>query len=159
MTDMKKARNDGTWSKYNKKEQAGFKRELERLEKMFSGIEGMIKLPDALFVVDVNKEKNAVIEAQKRQIPVVGVVDTNCNPDIVNYVIPANDDAIRSIKLMASYMSEAITEGKDEAQEKMASGFLTAYYPDKENAEIYSKLYGIYLELGVKLEEFLRKLV
>ena len=120
MTDMKKARNDGTWSKYNKKEQAGFKRELERLEKMFSGVEGMTKLPDALFIVDVNKEKNAVIEATKRQIPVVGVVDTNCNPDIVDYVIPANDDAIRSIKLMASYISEAISEGKGDAQEKVA---------------------------------------
>jgi len=87
---------------------------------MFSGVEGMTKLPDALFIVDVNKEKNAVIEATKRQIPVVGVVDTNCNPDIVDYVIPANDDAIRSIKLMASYISEAISEGKGDAQEKVA---------------------------------------
>jgi small subunit ribosomal protein S2 len=95
-----------------KKEVVKLKLEIEKLEKFLGGIQGMKKLPGALFVVDPRKEKIAVSEAHKLGIPVVAIVDTNCDPDEVDYVIPGNDDAIRAVKLIAGTMANAIAEGR-----------------------------------------------
>ncbi|MGQ4671527.1 30S ribosomal protein S2 [Bacillus cereus] len=88
------------------------KKELERLEKFLGGIKDMKGLPSALFVVDPRKERIAVAEARKLHIPIIGIVDTNCDPDEIDHVIPANDDAIRAVKLLTSKMADAILEAK-----------------------------------------------
>jgi small subunit ribosomal protein S2 len=103
---------DGTFDKLPKKEVAKLQLEIEKLEKFMGGIKNMKKLPGALFVVDPRKEKIAVSEAKKLGIPVVAIVDTNCDPDDVDYVIPGNDDAIRAVKLIAGCMANAIIEGR-----------------------------------------------
>ena len=103
---------DGTFDKLPKKEVAKLQLEIEKLEKFMGGIKNMKKLPGALFVVDPRKEKIAVSEAKKLGIPVVAIVDTNCDPDDVDYVIPGNDDAIRAVKLIAGCMADAIIEGR-----------------------------------------------
>lgn len=95
-----------------KKEVIILKREKEKLEKLLTGIKNMEVLPDALFIIDPKREKIAVAEARKLSIPIVAVVDTNCNPEEIDYVIPGNDDAIRAIKLMTSVISDAVLEGK-----------------------------------------------
>ena len=92
------------------------KLEIEKLEKYLGGVKEMKKLPAAMFVVDLRKEKNAIAEAKKLGIPVVAIVDTNCDPDDADYVIPGNDDAIRAIKLIAATMGAAITEGRQGEQ-------------------------------------------
>lgn len=104
---------DGTFELLPKKEVLKLKLEIEKLEKFLGGIKDMKELPGALFVVDPRKEKIAVSEAKKLGIPVVAIVDTNCDPDDVDYVVPGNDDAIRSVKLICSTMSKAIVEGRE----------------------------------------------
>ncbi|NCB03986.1 MAG: 30S ribosomal protein S2 [Clostridia bacterium] len=103
---------DGTFDLLPKKEVIKLKLEIEKLEKYLGGVKEMRRLPGALFVVDLRKEKNALAEAKKLGIPVVAIVDTNCDPDEVDYVIPGNDDAIRAIKLIASAMANAVLEGR-----------------------------------------------
>ncbi len=103
---------DGTFDRLPKKEVIKLNLEIDKLEKFLGGIKEMKKLPGALFVVDPHKEKIAVAEAKKLGIPVVAIVDTNCDPDEVDYVIPGNDDAIRAVKLIAQTMANAIIEGK-----------------------------------------------
>ncbi len=109
---LEKMEEDGTFDLLPKKEVIKLKGEREKLEKFLGGIKNMKKLPAALFVVDLRKEKNAILEAKKLGIPVVAIVDTNCDPDEVDYVIPGNDDAIRAVKLIASTMGNAIIEGR-----------------------------------------------
>ena len=109
---LEKMEEDGTFDLLPKKEVIKLKAEREKLEKFLGGIKNMKKLPAALFVVDLRKEKNAILEAKKLGIPVVAIVDTNCDPDDVDYVIPGNDDAIRAVKLLASTMGNAIIEGR-----------------------------------------------
>ena len=109
---LEKMEEDGTFDLLPKKEVIKLKGEREKLEKFLGGIKNMKKLPAALFVVDLRKEKNAILEAKKLGIPVVAIVDTNCDPDEVDYVIPGNDDAIRAVKLIAETMSNAIIEGR-----------------------------------------------
>lgn len=104
---------DGTMSLLPKKESARLEKERTKLDKNLSGIKDMTDLPGLIFVVDPKKERIAVAEARKLSIPVVAVVDTNCDPDEVDYVIPGNDDAIRAIKLLTSKMAEAVIEGRD----------------------------------------------
>ena len=99
-----------------KKEILQLRHEMERLQKFLGGIKTMNKLPGALFVIDPRKEDIAVQEARKLGIPVVGIVDTNCDPDLIDYVIPANDDAIRAVKLLTSRMADAILEGRQGEQ-------------------------------------------
>ena len=111
LNQLKKMEEDGTFDLLTKKEATKLKLEIEKLEKYLGGIKDMKKLPGALFVVDPRKEKIAVAEAPKLGIPVVAIVDTNCDPDEVDYVIPGNDDAIRAVKLIASTMANAIIEG------------------------------------------------
>ena len=100
----------------HKKEVLQLRHEMERLQKFLGGIKTMNKLPGALFVIDPRKEEIAVKEARKLGIPVVGIVDTNCDPDLIDYVIPANDDAIRAVKLLTARMADAILEGRQGEQ-------------------------------------------
>ncbi|MHA2610983.1 MAG: 30S ribosomal protein S2 [bacterium JZ-2024 1] len=95
-----------------KKEVKKLKKELEKLQKNFGGVRDLVGLPDAVFIVDINKEMAAVLEARKKGIPVIALLDTNCDPDLVDYGIPGNDDAIRSIKLITSKIAEAVLQGK-----------------------------------------------
>ena len=104
---------DGTFDRLPKKEVIKLKAERDKLEKNLGGIKNISGLPSALFVVDPKVEKNAVAEAKKLGIPVVGIVDTNCDPDDVDHVIPGNDDAIRAVKLIAGRMADAIIEGRE----------------------------------------------
>lgn len=116
LTELEKMEEDGTFSLLPKKEVIKLKHEMEKLEKNLGGIKNMTRTPDMLFVVDPRKEKNAVSEAKILGIPVVGIVDTNCDPEEVDYVIPGNDDAIRAVKLIASKIADAIIEGRQGEQ-------------------------------------------
>ena len=107
----------GTFNLLPKKEVVKLQLEIEKLEKYLGGIKTMKKLPGALFIVDPRKEKIAVAEAKKLGIPIVAIVDTNCDPDDVDYVIPGNDDAIRAVKLIAGAMADAVIEGRQGEQE------------------------------------------
>ncbi|MRX70620.1 30S ribosomal protein S2 [Bacillus lacus] len=112
LKDIERMQEDGTFEVLPKKEVVQLKKELERLEKFLGGIKDMKQLPDALFIIDPRKERIAVAEAHKLNIPIVGIVDTNCDPDEIDHVIPANDDAIRAVKLLTSKMADAILEAK-----------------------------------------------
>ena len=118
LKNIKEMEVDGTFDVLPKKEVVGLLKEKERLEKFLGGIEDMPRIPDVMFVVDPRKEKIALQEAHKLNIPVIAMVDTNCDPDDVDYVIPSNDDAIRAIKLITGGMAEAILEAKQGAQEE-----------------------------------------
>lgn len=109
---MERMRDRGDFDLITKKEALGITRQIEKLEMRFSGIRHMPKLPDLVFVVDVRKEETTVREANILGIPVVAMVDTNCDPETIDYVIPSNDDAIRAIKLIVGYMADAVLEGK-----------------------------------------------
>ena len=121
LKELETMKSDGTIDKLTKKEGLMLSRELEKLEKALGGIKDMNGLPDALFVVDVGYERIAVAEANKLGIPVIGVVDTNCPPDGVDYVIPGNDDAIRAIHLYAGAIADAILLGKDRSAQPVAN--------------------------------------
>ena len=112
LNDIKMMEEDGTFEKLSKKEVIKLRLELEKLEKFLGGIKDMKGMPAAMFVVDPKKEKIAVKEARILGIPIIGIVDTNCDPDDVDYIIPANDDAIRAVKLIAGCMADAIIEAK-----------------------------------------------
>ncbi|WML49259.1 30S ribosomal protein S2 [Neobacillus sp. PS3-34] len=112
LKDIERMSEDGTFEVLPKKEVVQLKKEQERLEKFLGGIKDMKKLPDALFIIDPRKERIAVAEAKKLNIPIVGIVDTNCDPDEIDVVIPANDDAIRAVKLLTGKMADAILEAK-----------------------------------------------
>ena len=109
---------DGSINNYVKQEQAVIRREVARLHKYFDGIRLMDKLPAALFIVDIKREHNAVAEARKLKIPIVALVDTNCDPDLVDYPIAANDDAIRSVRTIMATVSQAITQANAEFESK-----------------------------------------
>ena len=115
LEQLTKMEEDGTFELLPKKEVLNLMNEREKLEKFLGGIKDMTKLPKALFVVDPRKEKIAIAEAKKLGIPVVAIVDTNCDPEEVDYVIPGNDDAIRAVKLIAATMANAIIEGRQGA--------------------------------------------
>ncbi|MCQ2428358.1 MAG: 30S ribosomal protein S2 [Clostridia bacterium] len=112
LNTLTKMNEDGTWASLTKKEAAAKVKELNDLEKNYGGIKTMTALPSAVFIVDPKKEANAVLEAKKLGIPVIAIVDTNCDPDDADYIIPGNDDAIRAIKLIASLLADAVIEGK-----------------------------------------------
>ena len=112
LKDIEKMEEDGTFDVLPKKEVVNLLKEKDRLVKFLGGIKEMKSLPDALFVIDPRKERIAIAEAHKLNIPIVGIVDTNCDPDEIDYVIPANDDAIRAVKLLTSKMADAILEVK-----------------------------------------------
>ena len=105
-----KMQEDGTFDALPKKEVINLKKEIARLEKFLGGIKEMRKVPEALFIIDPRKERNAILEARRLDIPVFGIVDTNCDPDEVDYVIPANDDALRSVRLIVNKLADAVIE-------------------------------------------------
>ena len=127
LKDLETMAEDGTFDVLPKKEVILLKKEMDKLEKNLGGIKEMKELPGVIFLVDPKKERIAVLEAKKLGIPLVGLVDTNCNPDDVDYVIPGNDDAIRAVKLIADVMANAVIEGKqgesfeDEQEEQQAA--------------------------------------
>ena len=116
LNQLKKMQEDGTFDLLPKKEVIKLQLEIAKLEKYLGGVKEMKKLPGAMFVVDPRKEKNAIAEARKLGIPIVAIVDTNCDPDEIDYVIPGNDDAIRAIKLISQTMANAVLEGKQGEQ-------------------------------------------
>ena len=112
LKDLEAMEQDGTFDVLPKKEVIGLKKEMEKLEKNLGGIKDMDKLPGVIFLVDPKKERIAILEARRLNIPTVGIVDTNCNPEDLDYPIPGNDDAIRAVKLIADVMANAVVEGK-----------------------------------------------
>src|SRR5437762_13125164 len=117
LKDLEAMQTDGRYEKLTKKERIKLDRERESLNKNLSGIKAMNRLPDAIFIIDVRKEEIAVAEANRLGIPIVAVVDTNCSPEGIDYVIPGNDDALRAVRLFASRISDAILEGQQIATE------------------------------------------
>ncbi len=120
LRDLETMVTDGRYDTLSKKEIARNEKERRKLQKNLEGIRGMSRLPDAVFVVDTRKEKIAVDEARKLKIPVLGIVDTNCDPDEVDFVIPGNDDALRAIRLFASRIADAAIAGRDMKQSSEA---------------------------------------
>ena len=116
LKDLEKMQADGTFDLLPKKEVAMKQKEIFDLEKSYGGIKTMDELPSAIFIVDPKKERNAVLEAKKLGIPVIAIVDTNCDPDDADYIIPGNDDAIRAIKLISAALADAIIEGRQGEQ-------------------------------------------
>lgn len=133
LEQLRKMEADGTFDLLPKKEVIKFNLEIERLEKFLGGIKNMPKLPGALFIVDPKKERIAVAEARKLGIPIVAIVDTNCDPDEIDYVIPGNDDAIRAVKLISGAMADAIISAKQGAAD--AAEEAAAAASDDETAE------------------------
>jgi small subunit ribosomal protein S2 len=117
LRDLESMQTDGRYEKLTKKERIKLDRERESLNKNLSGIKSMSRLPDAIFIIDVKKEEIAVAEANRLGIPIVAVVDTNCSPEGIDYVIPGNDDALRAVRLFASRIADAIVEGNQIATE------------------------------------------
>jgi small subunit ribosomal protein S2 len=122
LRDLEAMATDGRFDTLSKKEIARNEKERKKLAKNLDGIRGMTRLPDAVFIVDTKKEQIAVDEARKLKIPVIGIVDTNCDPDQVDFVIPGNDDALRAIRLFASKMADAVITGRDMKQSVDAEG-------------------------------------
>ena len=121
LNQLQKMQADGTFDLLPKKEVIKLQLEIAKLEKYLGGVKEMKKLPGALFVVDPRKERNAINEARKLNIPIVAIVDTNCDPDEIDYVIPGNDDAIRAVKLISGAMASAVLEGKQGVQDAPAA--------------------------------------
>ena len=129
LNKLEEMEQDGTFDVLPKKEVAALKNEMEKLEKNLGGIKNMTRMPGAMFVVDPKNERIAILEARKLNIPIIGLVDTNCNPEDVDYPIPGNDDAIRAVKLITDVMANAIIEGRQgeilEAEAEMAEEVVT----------------------------------
>ena len=130
LKDLEAMQTDGRYEKLTKKERIKLDRERLSLDKTLSGIKSMSRLPDSVFVIDVRKEEIAVAEANKLGIPVIAVVDTNCSPEGVDYVIPGNDDALRAVRLFASRIADAVLEG----QQMLTEGGATAETPEAPEA-------------------------
>src|SRR5262249_40790140 len=132
LKDLEAMQTDGRYDKLTKKERIKLDRERESLNKNLSGIKSMSRLPDAIFVIDVRKEEIAVAEAHRLGIPIVAVVDTNCSPEAIDYVIPGNDDALRAVRLFTSRIADAILEGQQIATE---GGVAPESTPEEEGGE------------------------
>jgi small subunit ribosomal protein S2 len=126
LKDLEAMQTDGRYEKLTKKERIKLDRERQGLDKVLSGIKAMNRLPDSVFIIDVRKEEIAVAEANKLGIPVIAVVDTNCSPEGVDYIIPGNDDALRAVRLFASRIADAVLEG----QQMLTEGGATAEVPE-----------------------------
>jgi small subunit ribosomal protein S2 len=139
MEDLIKMEEDGTMDQLKKKERLMKRREREKLEKVLSGIKDLARLPGALFVIDINREHIAVKEARRLNIPIIALVDTNCDPDLVDFPIPANDDAQRSIELITAAISNAVSEGDKEKEVEAASGKAEAQKRAQDARELSGK--------------------
>lgn len=135
LNQLRKMKEDGTFDLLPKKEVIGLELEIEKLEKFIGGIQDMEKLPGALFIVDPRKERIAVQEAKKLGIPIIAIVDTNCDPDEIDAVIPGNDDAIRAVKLIASTIAAAVIEGRQGEQDAPAAEETAEEAKAEETAE------------------------
>ena len=131
LAQLRKMEEDGTFAMLPKKEVIKHQAEIEKLEKYLGGVKEMKKLPAALFIVDPRKERNAIAEARKLNIPIVAIVDTNCDPDEIDYVIPGNDDAIRAVKLIAGKLADAVLEGRQGEQDAQGEAA-----PEEEAAKV-----------------------
>ena len=131
MKDIETMAEDGTFEVLPKKEVLQLKKELEKLQKNLGGIRDMKKLPDAIFIVDPKKERICVQEAHTLNIPLIGICDTNCDPEELTYIIPGNDDAIRAVKLIVSKMADAVIEANQGLKDVPAEGYTA--YPDEES--------------------------
>jgi len=129
---LKKSKEDGSLTRLPKHEQMEKEKDLERMRRNLGGIENMNRLPDAVFIVDPHKEKTAVEEATRLRIPIVALVDTNCDPDLIDYPIPSNDDAIRAIQLMCSVIAESIKEGREMARPEEGAAPVTGEEEDPD---------------------------
>ena len=157
MVELEQMENDGSINRYPKKEIIQLRKEREKLEKYLSGIKDMRETPDALFVIDPRRENIAILEARKLRIPVVAIVDTNCDPEVIDFPIPGNDDAIRAIELITGLMSSAFVEGRqgvdgavqpEEAVEEPAEVVETV---ETETIVVREKLHDAYSEVGEKV--------
>jgi len=145
---IEKMREDGTFEKLTKKEIARLEKEASKLRKNFSGIVQMEKMPKAVFIIDTNKEDTAVKEAMRLEIPIIGLIDTNCNPDLVDYPIPGNDDAAKSIKLITTFIAECVIEGRKRFLSYLSeSGVAMKQEPDLQGEQ------GLLPEEEVKIKE------
>ncbi len=135
LNNIEKQETDGTFDKITKKERLFLTREKDKLKKVLEGVESMGRIPGALFVVDIKKEAIAIKEAKRLDIPVFAIVDTNCDPDIVDYVIPANDDAVKTIELIVKYMADSAIEGNMKAKENKAEELAEKERVKKEREE------------------------
>ncbi len=133
--NLEKMAEDGTFDLLPKKEVASLIKEMNDLERDYGGIKSMQTIPTAIYIVDPRKEKNAVLEAKKLGIPVVAIVDTNCDPDDADYIIPGNDDAIRAIKLITAAIADAVIEGKQGEQLEEAVAEITAAEEEQDAEE------------------------
>ena len=137
LRDLETMAEDGTFDVLPKKEVMGLKAEMEKLEKNLGGIKDMTELPGVIFVVDPKKERIAILEAKKLNIPVIGLVDTNCSPEDIDYPIPGNDDAIRAVKLIADVIANAVIEGRQgEAADTSAEEEMTADAEENETPDM-----------------------
>ncbi len=143
--DLYKMETDGTFDVLPKKEVIGLRKDMARLEKFLSGIKDMRKLPKALFIIDPRKERNAILEARKLEIPVFGIVDTNCDPDDVDFMIPANDDALRSVRLIVNKMADAVIEA--------SGGLVESDEDDSDDNDVNEDIENIEEEEAVRLEK------
>lgn len=144
LRELEKMEADGVFEQLTKKEAAKLREERDKLERILGGIKEMPKLPGAIYIVDLKKERIALLEARKLEIPVVAIVDTNCDPDEVDYVIPGNDDAIRAIKLISGKIAEAISEVRpveEEAEVEEAEGEAETEAEEKEKPEVEESVF------------------
>ena len=143
LKEIEKMREDGTFAKFTKKEVSGMEKELAKLKKNFSGISAMERMPKAIFIVDTKKEETAVRESMRLKIPIVGLIDTNCNPDPVSYPVPGNDDATKSVQLITHLIADSVIEGRKKflsylsesgvaKQEPAAEGEAPVILPEEE---------------------------
>ena len=139
LKELEKMQADGTFDLLPKKEVAKLVKEMQDLEKSYGGIKDMDRLPSAVFIVDTRKEHIAVLEAKKLGIPVVAIVDTNCDPDDADYIIPGNDDAIRAIKLIAGALGDAVIEAHGGVQEEPAAEEVSAEAEEAAEAEVVTE--------------------
>jgi len=148
LESLERMREDGTFEKLAKKEVSLLTKEINKLKKNLDGVRKMERLPKAMFIIDSKKEEIAVHEANKLSIPVVGLVDTNCNPDVINHVIPGNDDAIKSIKLITGLVADAVSEGRNKFMQML----------EKEQVDLDAKLAdeaAIAFSSDDKIEQFI----
>ena len=135
LQNIEKQETDGTFEKITKKERLFLSRERDKLKKVLEGVETMSRLPNAVFVVDIKKEDIAVKEAKRLNIPVFAIVDTNCDPDIIDHIVPANDDAVKTIELIVKNMADAAIEGQAKFKEKKAEEIAERERARKEHQE------------------------
>lgn len=136
LNNIEKQENDGTFDQITKKERISRLREKDKLKKVLEGVETMTKLPGALLIVDIKKEAIAVNEARRLSIPIFAIVDTNCDPDNIDYIIPANDDAVKTIELVIKTMADAIIEGNMKAKEMKAEESASKERVKKETEKV-----------------------